>query len=234
MTKIPRLSVFFPAFNEEKNIKKTVLDAVEVLKEIADRWEVIVVNDGSKDKTLPIVQKLAKNNRNIKLISHSENKGYGAAIKTGLNSCRYDLLVQMDSDGQFDFREIKDFIRKINQADLVIGFRKKRTDSFYRRVLQKILWLADWVLFGLNVQDVDCGFKLIKKNVVEQIGELVTESAITITEFIVKAKKAGFVIAETAVTHHSRREGEQTGGKLKIITKAGFEGLKLWWLLLKE
>jgi len=234
MKKVPQLSVFFPAYNEEENIKDTLVKAIRVLKEIADKWEAIVVNDGSTDRTGEIVKQLAKENENIRLITHKVNKGYGGAIKTGIFSSRYSLIAYMDSDGQFDFEEIKKFLAQIKKADLVAGYRKKRIDSLYRRVLARILWLADWGLFGLTVKDVDCGFKLFKKEVVDKIGKLVTESAITETEFVVRAKKAGFKIAQVGVNHNPRVEGEQTGGKLKIILKAAIEGLKLWQLLLKE
>lgn len=234
MKKISQLSVFFPAYNEEENIKNTIVQAIKVLKEIAGKWEVIVINDGSTDKTAEIVKQLAKKDKRIRLITHKINKGYGGAIKTGIFNSRYPLICYMDSDGQFDFKEIKKFLAKIKKADLVLGYRKKRTDSFYRRILARTLWLADWVLFGLKVKDVDCGFKLFKKEVVDKIGKLVTESAITETEFIVRAKKAGFKIAQVGVKHNPRIDGEQTGGRLKVILKAAIEGLKLWGILLKE
>jgi len=231
MKKVSELSVFFPAYNEAENIKNTVLEAIKVLNETAQQWEIIVVNDGSKDNTIAVVNNLIKTNKKIRLVSHQTNKGYGAAIKTGLASARYKLIAHMDSDGQFTFAEIVKFLEKINQADLVLGYRFKRIDSLYRRILQKILWLADWILFGLKVKDIDCGFKLFKKEVVEKIGKLVTESAITETEFVVRCQKAGFKIIEVRVDHHPRLDGVQTGGKLKVILKAGIEGLYLWWIL---
>lgn len=234
MNKVKELTVFFPAFNEEKNIQKTVLDAKNVLQNVVDNWEILVINDGSKDNTARVVENIANKDKRIKLISHPKNLGYGGAIKTGLANSRYDLVAQVDSDGQFDFSEINLFLKKINQADLVIGYRKRRTDSFYRRILQRTLWLADWILFGLNVKDVDCGFKLIKREVINAVGVLTTESAITVTEFIVRAKKIGYKICQVGVAHHARLKGEQTGGKLKIISKAAFEGLKLWLILLNE
>jgi len=229
-----KLSVFFPAYNEERNIKDTVVKTVKVLKKVVDRWEIVVINDGSTDKTGEIVKNLARQNKNIRLITHKINKGYGATLKTGISSCKYPLICYLDSDGQFDFSEIKKFLTKINKTDLVIGYRVKRTDKLYRRILAKILWLANWILFGLSVKDVDCGFKLFKKEVIDKIGKLVTESAITETEFIVRAKRAGFKITQVGVKHYSRANGEQSGGKLKVIAKAGWEGIKLWWFLLRE
>ncbi len=229
-----KLSVFLPAYNEESNIEKTIFQIEEVLKVIADDWEILVINDGSLDKTGEIVKKLIKNNPRLRLITHLKNKGYGAAIKTGLKNVRFPWVVQMDSDGQFDFREVKKLLAKRDEADLIIGYRLRRTDSRYRRLMAKILWLADFILFGLNVKDVDCGFKLFKKEIIDKVQPLVTESAITVTEFVVRARKAGFKITQVGVHHYSRKEGEQTGGKPHIILKAAFEGIKLWFILLKE
>jgi len=234
MKKIKELSVFFPAYNEEKNIEKTILKAVQILKKRAQKWEVVVVNDGSQDKTKEIIDKLAENYKEIRLINHKKNKGYGAALKTGIYSCKYSLICFTDSDGQFNFKEIDKFLKKITDFDLVIGYRKRRTDKLYRRLLARVLRLANLILFGINVRDIDCGFKLFKKKIVNKIGELKTESAITETEFIVRAHRAGFKISEVGVTHNSRIEGEQTGGKFKVIFKAGMEGLKLWWILLRK
>jgi len=229
-----QVSVFLPAYNEEANIAKTIANVEKFLPEISDQYEIIIVNDGSKDNTSQVVKKLARNNLKLRMISHAVNKGYGAAIKSGLYACRYPWIVQMDSDGQFDFSEIKKFIPFTGKFDLVIGFRAKRTDSKYRRFMAGILKLADNILFGLSVNDVDCGFKLFKKEVVDRITKLKTESAITVTEFMVRAKNAGYKIKEISVNHYSRKEGEQTGGKPSIIIKAAWQGIWLWFLLLKE
>lgn len=231
MTKISELSVFLPAFNEEKNIQNTVLEVVKVLKEVASKWEIIVINDGSVDDTGKIVGDLTQKDNRIRLINHAQNFGYGAAIKTGLKNCRYKIICHMDSDGQFSFAAIKRFIPYLNHFDLVLGFRKKRIDSLYRRILQRILWIVDYLLFDLNVKDVDCGFKVFKKEVVKKIGNLQTASAITETEFVVKAIRAGFKFVEIGVDHHPRLDGAQTGGKLKVVYKAAKEGLWLWWLM---
>lgn len=234
MKKISQISVFFPAYNEAKNIEKTVQETLKVLKKIAKEFEIIVVDDGSKDETGLKVKRLAKKFSELRLINHPKNLGYGAALKTGMYASRFPLVCYTDSDGQFDFKEIIKFLPKIKKSDLVLGYRTKRTDKFYRQILAKILWLADWILFGLDVRDIDCGFKLFKREVIEKIGMLKTTSAITETEFVVRAKKAGFKIDQVGVCHYSRQEGKQTGGKLKVILKAALEGLKLWWILFFE
>jgi glycosyltransferase involved in cell wall biosynthesis len=234
MKKLESLSVFFPAYNEEENIEGTVRAALKILPRIAQIWEVIVIDDGSKDKTPAIVKKLIKKEPRIRLITHSPNRGYGGALKSGLRQSRYRWIAFTDSDGQFDFSEINRFLPLTDKADLILGYRTKRSDNLYRQALQLILNLANFLLFGLRVRDVDCGFKLIKKEVVDKVGPLSTESAITETEFIVRAKRVGFKMIEVGVTHLPREEGKQSGGNLKIITKAAVEGLTLWWQLLKE
>lgn len=229
-----QVSVFLPAFNEEETIASILQNIEKVLSSIARDYEILVVNDGSSDQTGQIVKKISQNNPQIRMIVHKKNKGYGAAIKSGLYACRYPWIVQMDSDGQFDFKQITRFLEKINNADLIIGFRQNRTDSFYRRFMAQILRIADYILFGLQVKDIDCGFKLFRKEILDKIGRLKTESAITVTEFVARAKKAGFVITQVGVSHYTRKGGKQTGGKPSIIVKAAVEGIWLWFLLLKE
>lgn len=234
MVKLRALSVFFPAYNEEKNIKKTVEKAAEILPKIANQWEILVVNDGSTDKTEEIVEHLMKKESRIKMITHTPNRGYGAAIKTGLYNCKFDWICFTDADGQFDFQEIDKFLEKKDQADLIIGYRIKRKDPSKRVLIGKLLWLWDLIFFGLNVCDPDCGFKLIKKEVVDKIPKLTTESGITETEFLVRVQRCGFKIMEIGVHHYPRKEGKQTGANPRVIFKALQESFSLWWSLLRS
>lgn len=228
---LKQLSVFFPAYNEEANITTTLLNALAVLPRVAHRYEVLVINDGSTDATSPLVQNLAKQHRQVKLISHAYNLGYGAALKTGMTAARYDWICYTDSDGQFRFNEISRFLPYTATHDLIVGFRKHRTDNPIRRLLALMLRIWDTLLFGLNLKDVDCGFKLFKKQVVDTIGPLVTQSAITETEFMIRSQRHGFNIIEIGITHHARPEGIQTGAKLGVISKAILDSFKLWWHL---
>ncbi|MBI4215557.1 MAG: glycosyltransferase [Parcubacteria group bacterium] len=229
MSPIKTLSVFFPAYNEEDNIANTVSQAIEVLKTLKlDDYEVIVVDDGSADNTAAIVQTLAAKNSKVRLIRHPTNRGYGGALKTGFSSAKFDWIAFTDSDGQFDFREITKFLDHIPNYQVVAGYRKHRSDSKFRRMMALLLRIWDTVLFGLNLKDVDCGFKLIKKSVINQVFPLVTESAITETEMMAKIHRAGFPIKQVGVAHHSRTEGAQTGGNFKVIFKAAIESLKLF------
>jgi len=228
-SKISELSVFFPAYNEEENIRKTVLDAKKVLQKVAKKWEIMIVDDGSKDKTGEIADKLAKENKNISTIHHKPNRGYGGALKTGFGKAKYEWVAFADSDGQFDFEEINKFIAYKDEADLVLGIRISRADPFIRKVFT-FVWskLLPRLLLGLKVTDYSCGFKMIKKEVFEAVQPLVGEEKVTQIEFLVKAQRKGFKFKEVKVHHYPRKFGTQTGADLKVVIKSLQDLLKLW------
>ena len=230
---IDELSVFFPCYNEEKNIPTTVSQAVAVLKKIAKRWEIILVDDGSKDNTAKVLLKIkSKYPQNIKIVTHHPNRGYGAAFKSGLYNSKYQWIAFTDSDGQFDFSEITKFIKKQQEtkSDLVIGYYLGRQVSKTVILTSKIWELIVFVLFGLKVTDIDCGFKFISKKVVDTIPKLEAErGAFISSEFLIKAKKAGFKITEIGVHHYPRTEGQATGRQLKVILKSFSDLFRLWF-----
>lgn len=230
MAKADELSVFLPAYNEEKDIARTVLSVRDTLIKIASQWELIVVNDGSKDKTREIVEDLVSRDPRIKIINHDVNRGYGASLKSGFYSAKYPWIAFMDSDGQFDFSEVTTFIEKQKEtgADLVAGYYKKRKVSYLKILTSRIWEFLVFILFGLKVKDIDCGFKLISKKVIEKIPKLESErGAFISSEFLIKAKKAGFKIVETPVTHYpAGRIG--TGRKLNVIIQSFLDLIKLW------
>lgn len=220
MKTLSSLSIFFPAFNEEKNITVTVEQALKLAPQIAQKFEIIVVDDGSKDKTAEVVKQLSKKDKHVKLVSHEVNLGYGAALKTGFYQCQYDYITYSDADGQFDFKEILKLISKIDQADVVVGYRLKRADN-WARVLNGKLWnLLVSTLLRIRIKDIDCGFKLIKKKVLDTIPTLESNGATISAELLVKAKKKGFKIAQVGLIHKPRRFGTATGGNPLHIFRA--------------
>ncbi len=226
--KLSSLSIFMPAYNEAENIATAVKEAAVAARQVARQYEIIVVNDGSHDNTAEIVSSLAKKDAHIRLISHTENKGYGAAVKSGMKGAKYDWIFFTDSDRQFRFDELPKFIAAADSADLVIGYRKKRMDPFHRVfVAQVLLKVWDYVLFGLTVRDVDCAYKLFTRKVRDSI-TLQTESAITVTEFLVKATARGYRIKQLPVSHYSRQFGTQTGGNWRVIVRAARESFRLY------
>lgn len=232
---ISELSVFFPAYNEEKNIRRTVNSAIEVLEGIADKWEIIIVDDGSKDKTGEIAKQIVdKYPQQVRLITHTPNRGYGAALKSGMYNSKYKWIAFTDSDGQFDFSEIDRFIVKQEEtgADLVIGYYLERKVPFYRKWGSKVWEMAVFTLFGLWLKDIDCGFKFFRKKVVETIPQLEAERGPFISsEFLIKGKDAGFKIEEVGVSHFARKHGAATGAALNVIASGLKDLLKLWFKL---
>ncbi|MBP8591216.1 glycosyltransferase family 2 protein [Candidatus Shapirobacteria bacterium] len=226
--KLSSLSIFFPFYNEEANIAAQTREALKIAPLFARKWEIILVNDGSADKTGEIAQELAKKYPEVRAISHRQNKGYGAAIKSGLKNCRYDWIFFSDGDRQFNLKELEKLVEKNDQADLIIGYRQKRADSFIRLANAKLFNFLIRILFGLKVKDIDCAFKLIKKEVIENIWPLKSDGALVSSELLIKARKKGYKIIEVPVSHRPRQAGKQTGANPRVIFKAFYDIAALW------
>lgn len=229
MKKLPELSIFFPFWNEEKNIKNVVENAIPIAEKVSGKWEILIVDDGSSDKTAAIGRKIAEKNTNIKVVSHTPNRGYGAALREGFSNSKYNYVVFTDGDGQFDFSEVEKFIGEIGDADIVIGYRKKRNDSFGRHILMNLLKIWDFVFFGFHFKDIDCGFKMFKKEALEQIMPLRSEGAMITTEILAKAKIKKLKIEEVEVNHFPRKFGSQSGANMPVVIRAMLESFILWF-----
>lgn len=235
--KINEISVFFPVYNEGATIESVVKKTRNILKEIAGKWEIIIVNDGSSDNTDEISKRLVEEDKRIRLITHSPNRGYGAALKSGMYNSKYSWIAFTDADGQFDFSEIDKFIKKQKEtdADLVIGYYLNRKVSFMRKLNTSLWEFMVFLLFGLKVKDIDCGFKLFKKKVADKMPNLEPERGAFITsEFLIKAKKFGFKIEEVGVHHYPRESGHGTGADLNVIVSSFIDLFKLWKKLKKK
>ncbi|HDS30583.1 MAG TPA: glycosyltransferase family 2 protein [Firmicutes bacterium] len=189
--------------------------------------ELTIVNDGSKDRTGEIIDNLEKQYPEIVARHHAQNRGYGAALKTGFSSCRKEFIFYTDGDGQFDSAEISKLIPLIENADVVSAYRIDRKDPWNRKLNA---WLYNTFLlicFRLNVRDVDCAFKLYKAKFFDGI-ELKSDGALIDAEVLIKLKKAGAKIVQVGVHHYPRLVGEQTGSKLKVILKTAKEIRENW------
>ncbi len=204
------ISCVIPAYNEQDNIKKVVKNAYEFLSVNFSDFEIITVDDGSTDNTQRICQELLPifGNRLV-ILRHAVNRGYGAALRTGLFSGKKDLIFYTDSDNQFDIRELGSFMNYINDYDLVIGYRKNRKGSILRKFCAFVYNRLIFVLFGLNVKDIDCSFKLFKKDTLHSL-TIVTDEFLVDTELLVRAKLYNFKIKEIGVTHFPRLVGQST------------------------
>lgn len=231
MAKIDKLSVFLPVYNEEANLRNVVLATKKVLQNVISDWELIIVDDGSTDGTPALIKELAESDPQIRVVAHKVNEGYGASIASGLYESKYPWITFTDSDGQFDFAEITNFINRQEEtnAELVIGFYKKRQVSTFKIITSKLWELTVFVLFGLKVRDIDCGFKLISKKVIDTIPHLESKrGAFISSELLIKAKNRGFKIVEIPVTHYPRLKGTGTGRNLDVIIKSFMDLLRLW------
>ncbi|HSW47865.1 MAG TPA: glycosyltransferase family 2 protein [Candidatus Saccharimonadales bacterium] len=229
--KLPELSIFFPFWDEEANIEAVVESAIPIAKNISEKWEIIMVDDGSSDNTLKIATKLAQKNDRLRVVSLGQNRGYGAALRAGFEHARYNTVVFTDGDRQFDFSEIGKFVEEINTTDIVIGFRKKRNDKnlFKRLLLMNLLKVCDFLVFRFYFKDIDCGFKMFKKEALEKISPLRSDGAMITTEILAKAKRKKLKIKEVGVTHFPRISGHQSGANFPVIVRAILESFILWY-----
>jgi hypothetical protein len=221
------ISVIFPAFNEEGNIRCTVETMLKVLPKVATRWEVIVVDDGSSDATALICDELKAQHPEVEVIRHQQNRGYGAALKSGIMSAKYDLIFFSDSDGQFDLRELQQLICWSEDYDIVAGYRAKRHDPFHRRI-NALGWnVLVRLVLGIKIRDIDCAFKLFRRTVFDQV-QIRCVGAMVNTEILAQATRLGMRIHQVKVNHFPRRYGKQSGANVHVIIKAFRELCRLW------
>lgn len=232
MDKVSELSVFFPAYNEEGNIAVTVEKALKVLEDLKlKNFEVIIVDDGSKDNTGKLADELAEKNDKVRVI-HQENGGYGLALRSGFGNAKYEWIVYTDADGQFDFSEVDKFLEKAEEASVIYSYKIKRNDHFLRILAAKGWALTLFLFFGLRIKDVDTGFKMVNKRVLDKIGPLIsTRGGMINAELAIRAKRAGFKVAQVTVHHYPRTSGQPTGVNPKVILKSYADLLTLWWQL---
>ena len=216
------LSIIIPVFNEEGNIGPLYAQLKEVLEGLGQSYEIIAVDDGSSDGTGEVVKSLARQHPQVRLVQHEVNRGYGAAVFNGLTSATKELVFFTDSDRQFDLSEIEKVLALIDEADLVVGYRAPRRDPFMRK-LNGWGWSAlVTLLFGYTARDIDCAFKLMRREVIERIKDEVASRGATFSaEFLVRAKRAGFRIREVPLYgHRPRVAGSQTGARPDVIIRA--------------
>ena len=213
------LSVVLPAYNEEQVIASTVSDILGVLSNWRLDFEVLVVNDGSTDHTAAIIDTIADIYPQVRLVTHSTNQGYGAALVSGFTAATKELTFFMDADGQFDIRDLQPFFPFIDEYDAVIGYRIDRQDSWVRK-LNAWGWklLIDGVL-GVHVRDIDCAFKLLHTEFLHQY-PLQTRGAMINAELLYKLSRAGCCYREIGVHHHPRKGGRATGARPAVILRA--------------
>lgn len=220
------ISVILPAYNEEKNIGPAIDDISKFLNKIKEPFEIVVIDDGSKDGTAEILNECKKRN-NIIIVTHPKNLGYGAALRSGFAKAEGDLIFFTDSDRQFNIQDVVPFLEKIKEYDFVVGYRKDRKDPLWRIFYASIFRIASFILFRVWVKDVDCAFKLFKARVIKSL-PLFSSGALINLEIFAQAKKRNYKFIELPVRHLPRQYGKQTGGSPKVLFKAVFNIFSLW------
>ena len=216
---MPSISAILPAYNEEAIIADTARSMVAVLRHLTDDYEVIVVDDGSRDATAERVQAVAAECPAVRLIRHPRNRGYGAALATGFSAATKDWIFLTDGDKQFDVRELASFVPEMDKADLWIGYRQPRRDPLMRRLNGWGWNLLVRLLFGRVARDVDCAFKLFRREVWDAV-DVESGGATFSAEFLIKARRAGFRLRQRRVTHLPRTAGRATGARPDVIARA--------------
>lgn len=227
----PSISVFFPCYNDSHSIKKLVIDAYTTLKKIANKYEVIVIDDGSTDNSKKILEKLAVNYKKLKTISHETNKGYGGALQTGFHNATYEWIFYTDGDGQYDVKNLTQLVQLVSgNVDFVNGIKIDRKDPTYRVVAGNIYsFLIRW-LFWTPIHDIDCDFRLIRKKIIEKITLKSTSGSICV-ELIKKTQRAGARFQEVGIPHFERRFGHSQFFQPKRILHT-FRDLFVLWISL--
>jgi glycosyltransferase involved in cell wall biosynthesis len=218
-SRLTSLSVVLPCHDEEDNVAQAVQEASQAARDAAFDHEVLVVDDGSSDATRRIAAACAVDDRRVRLLVHDENRGYGAALRTGIEAARCDWILLTDADLQFDLSELEDFIGPSQDHDLLVGYRLARMDPLMRR-MNAYAWnrLVDRI-FDLRVRDVDCAFKLIRRELAQRL-PLTADGAMISTELVARAKLAGARVAEFGVHHRPRKAGRQSGAEPAVVVGA--------------
>ena len=225
------LTAFFPAYNDQHTIEGIIRTAAEEISKVADDFEVLVVDDGSKDETSSILDRLARELAFLRVIHHEKNLGYGAALISGFTHARKDLIFYTDGDGQYDVREIHNLLARLGpNIDLVNGYKVKRSDPWYRVWIGSGYRVAMRAAFRLSIRDVDCDFRLFRRYVFETI-KLESRSGVICVEMAKKFERAGFRMVEVPVSHYPRMHGRSEFFRVRhlFFTLNGL--FRIWWNL---
>lgn len=227
MKKLLSLSVFFPAYNEEENLPALIEQTMVHLPQFAENFEIIIVNDGSGDNTKTVAEDLAAKYHQVKVVSHHTNLGYGAALKTGFATAKYDWVFFTDADLQFDLAELGQFLAFTDEYKAIIGYRTARAEGFGRARNAYLFKLFVNLLFRVHVRDIDCAFKLFRTELIPPL-KLQSNGAFISSELLYKLKKNHIKIKELPVTHYPRLRGNPTGANFKVVIKAGLDAIQLY------
>lgn len=218
-TVVPSLSIVLPCYDEAPNVAAAVSAADAAGSRFATEHEIVVVDDGSRDGTRAIADTIALLNPRVRVIAHERNRGYGAAVRSGIETSGSEWVLLTDADLQFDLSELRLLLPLAADNDLVAGYRIDRADPVARRLAAHAWNRLMRRTFRIGVRDVDCAFKLVRGSAVRAL-DLQSDGAMISTELVVRAQLAGWRIAEVGVHHRPRPAGEPTGGDVRVVAQA--------------
>jgi len=225
------LSIFFPAYNDSGTIASLVITALQTARTLTPDYEVIVVNDGSKDRTADVLDELARLYPQVRVVHHEKNRGYGGALRTGFATATRELVFYTDGDAQYDPAEMTALWRRFDDSvDLVNGYKISRSDPLHRIVIGRVYHHTVKLLFGLTVRDVDCDFRMMRRSIFEKV-RLEKNSGVICLEMMKKITDAGFRIAEVPVHHYHRAYGRSQFFNFGRLFRTGVDVIKLWYAL---
>jgi glycosyltransferase involved in cell wall biosynthesis len=226
------LSVFFPAYNDSGTIASMVVNALITARRLTTDYEVIVINDGSRDLTPQILDELARVYPEVKVVHHQKNRGYGGALRSGFATASKEFVFYTDGDAQYDPSEMVLLWERARggDVDLVNGYKISRSDPFHRILIGRFYHHTVKMLFGLRVRDVDCDFRLMRRSIFDRI-QLEKNSGVICLELMKKIHDAGFTIAEVPVHHYHRAYGKSQFFNFGRIFRTGIDVMKLWYAL---
>jgi glycosyltransferase involved in cell wall biosynthesis len=223
------LTMFFPCFNDAATIGSLVAGAHLVGMESGRDYEILVVDDGSRDASLAILEALREKYPELRVVSHGTNRGYGAALRSGFVNAAKDLVFYTDGDGQYDVLELRKFLPVLQEGvDVVNGYKIDRSDPVHRIVIGKIYVVLMRILFGFHVRDVDCDFRLIRRSALSAIA-LRHSSGVICLELVKKLELAGFRFVDFPVHHYHRVAGKSQFFNFRRLFATGVNILRLWW-----
>jgi glycosyltransferase involved in cell wall biosynthesis len=227
----PGLSVFFPAYNDSGTIASLVITARTAAQRLTPDYEVIIVNDGSADRTAEIADELARTYPEVRVVHHERNRGYGGALRSGFAAATRELIFYTDGDAQYDPGEMEALWHALSDdVDLVNGYKISRSDPLHRIVIGRAYHHTVKLLFGLRVRDVDCDFRLMRRAIFDRVS-LHKNSGVICLEMMKKIQDAGFRIAEVPVHHYHRAYGRSQFFNFRRLFKTAVDVARLWFVL---
>jgi len=231
MAKLSSVTAFFPAYNDAGTIASMVIAAIRTLQELTDDYEVIVVNDGSVDYTAEVLDELSNIYRQLRVIHHRVNKGYGATLRKGFMAAEKKWLFYTDGDAQYDPHELTQLVNGLgDQVDIVNGYKIARNDPLHRVIIGKLYHFLMRIAFGFRLRDVDCDFRLIRRRILDEV-PLESTSGTICVEMVTKFEHLGYHFAEVPVHHYHRSYGKSQFFAFPRLFRTGVQLIRLWWKL---